>query len=144
VSLSGVRAYPTGFALSIIAALRDGHLRGDPFGMHVHFRSPKTGQHEPPPDVLRVHVTYPDGATASLAERVHPPEGERPRLYARSQGGRGADRHYAGDFWIAPLPPDGDVSFMTEWVNEGIDLTRVEIDGQLIRDAAQRAERLFD
>jgi hypothetical protein len=144
VTLSGVRAYPSGFALSIIATLRDGHMRGDPFGMHIHFRSPEAGQHEPPPDVLRVNIAYPDGTTTSLGERVHPPEGERPRLYARSQRGGGTERRYVGDFWIAPLPSVGDISFMTEWVNEGIDLTRVDIEGQLIRDAAQRAERLWD
>jgi hypothetical protein len=142
VTLSGVRAYPVGFSLSIIAALRDGDMRGDPFGMYVHFRSPQTGQPEPPPDLLRVQITYSDGATSPLG--LSPLEGEPSRLTVRSQGGGGGRRRHRDEFWIAPLPPDGDVSFVTEWVNEGIDLTRIAIDGQLIRDAAQRAVQLWD
>jgi hypothetical protein len=46
-------------------------------------------------------------------------------------------------FWLWPLPPSGPVTFACEWPKYGIPLTRHEFDGNLIRDAGQRATELW-
>jgi len=42
-----------------------------------------------------------------------------------------------------PLPPPGPLSFVCEWPAAGIPLSRAQIDGQSIIDAAPRAQTIF-
>src|SRR5437763_13533773 len=54
-------------------------------------------------------------------------------------GGGGIDNEYKQEFWAWPLPGEGTVAFVCEWPAHDIPETRIEIDGQLFADAAQRA-----
>lgn len=42
-----------------------------------------------------------------------------------------------------PLPPSGPLSFVSEWPAAGIPLSRAQIEGQSIIDAATRAQTIF-
>ena len=44
---------------------------------------------------------------------------------------------------MQPLPPPGPVTFAVEWPAMGIEETLHEIEGQLFRDTAERARRIF-
>jgi len=46
-------------------------------------------------------------------------------------------------YWVWPLPPSGPVAFIAEWPSYGIPESRVEVEAQLIIDAAARALRLW-
>jgi hypothetical protein len=41
------------------------------------------------------------------------------------------------------LPPEGALTFVTEWPSEGIALTKIDFDSAAVRDAATRAEELW-
>ena len=38
--------------------------------------------------------------------------------------------------WVHPLPPDGPVTFVVSWLEQGVAETAVELDGAAIREAA--------
>ncbi len=56
-----------------------------------------------------------------------------------SRGGSGGHRRAKTGYWLWPLPPAGPLAFVCEWPGEEIGLTRREIDGHAVRDAAGRA-----
>jgi len=58
-------------------------------------------------------------------------------------GGGGGGRSWDQDFWVHPLPPEGPVTFVASWLEYGVTETRVELDGAVIREAAQRAVTLW-
>jgi hypothetical protein len=76
---------------------------------------------------------------ADRSSRGGEPEG--PVLLGR--GGRGGGSEWRRAFWLWPLPPAGPLSFVCEWPAAGIPVSRVEIDGQVVVDAAARATVVF-
>jgi hypothetical protein len=47
------------------------------------------------------------------------------------------------DYWIWPLPPPGAVTFVCEWPKLEIPESQATIEGEAIREAAGRAERVW-
>jgi hypothetical protein len=47
------------------------------------------------------------------------------------------------DYWIWPLPPPGAVTFVCEWPKLEIPETQATIEGEALREAAGRAERVW-
>ena len=60
-----------------------------------------------------------------------------------SHGSQGNQRAWNAQFWLWPLPPPGPLVFVTEWPIAGIDLTRVEVDADLILEASLEAQELW-
>jgi hypothetical protein len=58
-------------------------------------------------------------------------------------GGSAGGGRFDFEFWVWPLPPDGPLAFVTQWAEESIDLTRVEIEAAAIRAAGERSEPLW-
>jgi hypothetical protein len=58
-------------------------------------------------------------------------------------GGQGGEREWQQDLWIWPLPPTGPLTFAIEWRTRQIPLTTHEVDADIIREAAERAQALF-
>ena len=58
-------------------------------------------------------------------------------------GGGGSDRSWDGNLWVHPLPPEGPVTFVVSWLEQGVAETGVELDGAAIREAARRAVILW-
>lgn len=82
-------------------------------------------------------------STATASDQVQaPPEPEAPLLTAH--GGAGSDSRWDQNCWIWGLPPDGPMGVVVEWRAEGIEETCVEIDSAVIRDAASRAETVWE
>jgi hypothetical protein len=65
-----------------------------------------------------------------------------PVLVHRRAGGGGG--RWLQTCWVWPLPPPGSLGFVCEWPAAGIGLSLVEIEAQLIIDAAERAEFLWE
>ena len=142
VAVAGVTAYPAGLELTVSVRRRGKGrtaLEEPPFGFH---RAPRG---EIPAEVLRFGVQFADGRRAtSLGGFSCPPEQapSHPTLTPRGGGGGGAQWDFG--FWLYPLPPPGPLTFVCEWPSEGIELTRREIDGETIRQAAERAKVLWE
>jgi hypothetical protein len=143
VLVSGLRAYRTGFDLTLTAILRvaSREFRA-PDAMQ---RRPALGE-QPDPGFLRFGLRFADGrATANLPRNPPPALGDPattgPVLVASSGGGD--SRRYDMHQWVWPLPPAGPLTFVCEWPRWGIPETAADIDAQLVLDAAARSHDLW-
>src|SRR5215475_12783444 len=134
VAIGSVRAYPNGFEFTLHTRLRGedetGPGRGDPLERHGWRRGSRA-----PDEGLRLGVGYADGRRAA-APSGHPrPGDDRGRLVVLQNGGGGSGRSWDGNLWVHPLPPDGPVTFVVSWLEQGVAETAVELDGAAIREA---------
>jgi len=146
VLLNGLVAYSTGVELELAVRRRTYPPEHDHWARmppEVH-RLPSGAL---PDDVLRFGIEFSDGRRVTTLDPFPdfdvrtgvPPD--RPVLIP--QGGGGDGRRWDQRYWLWPLPPSGPLAFVCEWPGEGIGLTRVEMDAQLVLDAAGRAEVLW-
>jgi hypothetical protein len=143
VGLSGLTAYPNGFAFLLTVILREEDHRGRVF--HLGFHRDFVDDEPPAPEFLRVGVQYADGTTATNLGGYPGPleEGAEDPLLLLQDGGGGGGRRYEQGYWVWPLPPPGPVTFVCEWPAYGIAESQTEVDAQLIRDAAARAVTIW-
>ena len=145
VAVGSLRAYPNGLKFVVHVRLR----RDDntsPYGLHDPF-----GNHDPrdrgkpQDDLLRLGVLFADGRRTAnesgwRSERDYSESGE-PLL--RAEGSGGSSRHWDGDFWLYPLPPDGPLTLIVSWPAYGVTEARGELAASAIRAAAGRALDLW-
>jgi hypothetical protein len=140
-------AYSTGFELKIRATAigsyrsfaRDGDPGPDVFGRH--WPTADEPRDKLPSQLLRVGVRFADGrAATNISGHDSPVDG--PSLWALQGGGHGGRDSCAFDqgYWIAPLPA-GPVSISCEWPIAGIEVSRLDIQGETVLEAAQRVDR---
>jgi hypothetical protein len=130
-------AYPNGFEFTVHVHARDPEkFPPDPFG----WDGPGPRPAEP---VLWLGVLYADGRrTATTAG--HPRRSDGPAGLVLIPGAGGGDEHsWRTSFWIYPLPPEGPVTLVVSWPEQGIPEARGELDGTAIRAAARRAVVLW-
>lgn len=151
VHLSGIRAFPTGFAFHLLASLRDPRPDIDQgmFGPAGMFHgSGVSGGGALPDELLRFAFVHADGATASSLGG--PPMGlpdtpdaapEGPLLMQGGGGGGGGD--YRWDYWHWPLPSPGTTRIVCEWPAAGIERVVTSFDTTPFVEAAGRAEQLW-
>lgn len=147
VCVTRLGAYPSGFELDLVTMGAGEGDELDPllFGgrrMHARVRS---GEQGIPPEMLRFGVEFADGAKATntSAGRFRDLHEEPTGPVLNTGGGGGGGGNWRQSLWVWPLPPPGPLTFVCEWPAAGINLTRHEIDAQLVLDAATRAEVIF-
>jgi hypothetical protein len=135
-------AYPNGFRFTVsLRRRRAWEGRGDD---PIHLWHTVRGG-EIPPEALRLGIQLGDGSKATVFDghrwfsTVERPEG--PVLIQR--GGSGGMHSWELGFWAWPLPPPGPVGFVCEWPSEGVALSRSVVDAEIIHEAAERAETLW-
>jgi hypothetical protein len=139
IAIGGLAAYPNGFSFTLVVVLR----REDRRNQLLHHAFHRDYGEPPAPEFFRLGVRFADGGTATNLGNW-PPFGDEPTAPMLStEGGGGGGRRYDMTYWVWPLPPPGPVTFVCEWPAGGIAESRVEIDGQLILDAAGRAVELW-
>jgi hypothetical protein len=141
IAVMNARAYPTGleFTVSVRRPRGRSALEEPPFGCR------RVSRDEIEPEVLRFGVQFSDGRKAtSLGGFTRPPDQEPPGPVLVMRGGGGGGGQWDHGFWLYPLPPPGTLAFVCEWPSEGIELTRLEIDAELVREAAKDAEMLWE
>ena len=141
VAAGSVRAYPNGFEFTVHVRLRREDETGerwalDPFTRHSRGRSE-------PQDALRLGLMYADGRRVASSDGPDPAADDPGRLILHPEGGGGDSVTWHADFWVHPLPPDGPVTLVVSWLEQGIAEARAELDGAAIRAAAQRAVTLW-
>lgn len=138
VAVLDLVAFSTGCTFDVAIRQRTRKNGGSPF-------HPFHDHGEWRPDALHFGLQFADGAKATSDRTMwhggpdHTPKG--PMLMPH--GGGGGARSWDMNMWLWPLPPPGPLAFVCEWQAEGIALTRREIDGGLILDAAGRVEQLW-
>jgi hypothetical protein len=138
IGVSGFRAFPNGFEMTLTVLLRE----EDPWGRGMMFHRMHEGG-PPGEEFLRFGVLFADGSSATnLGDRHIGPDEPTPPLL-RQQGGGGGGRRFDFRYWVWPLPPAGPMALVVEWPWKGIAETRAEIDTQPIREAAGRAIQVY-
>jgi hypothetical protein len=138
-------AFPTGFEFEVVAQFRSAGRPWDPMHGIAGLRGRSGDEYGVLSDEhLRIGIQFADGRKAT---NVGPPmwfvpEGsEGPMLHP---GGGGATETMAHTtYWAWPLPPPGPLAFVCEWPKFGIELTRQEIDGEVLVAAAAQAIELW-
>jgi hypothetical protein len=145
VYLSGFTVYPTGFELTTYVVAKDESSELDPFGIEHRLRARR--RDTLPPELLRFGFQFADGSKATNTgsefdfDEEEGPEPTSPRM--SNTRGRSIDGAWEQTFWVWPLPPPGDLEFVCEWPDAGLQLTRVGLDAGAILAAASRAQVLF-
>jgi hypothetical protein len=143
VGLTGIRAYPTGFACTLHLRLRQ-IIAGEQsfFGTGMFDMLELDPAGELGDYYLRVGVGFADGRKATNLQRHRDLEnGSAPdppvlRLF-RWEGYDLLAQEV--DVWVYGLPPPGPLAFVCEWPARNIPETRAELDARLVLEAAARA-----
>ncbi len=146
VMLTGLRAFPTGVAMTMHV-----HTRGrlPRFSLHDElFDGPFDHNQDEAwqRDRLKWGFEYADGRRATnlgpwpdLGSTDQPPD--HPVLMG---GGGGGDGHTADrDYWLWPLPPAGPLMVVCEWLQLGIERTSSRLEGAAVVAAAARARAVW-
>ncbi len=141
VAVTGVHAYTSGIAFTVSVRLR--HERVLPGRHDLHdvvsgWRGSSDGQ-------LLLGAEFADGRAASTAGLGRAPAADsgldQPLLVPG--GGGGSERHADHEYWLAPVPPPGPLTLVVACTALGIAETAVEVDGDLLVQAAARSEVLW-
>jgi hypothetical protein len=144
VAITNGAGYPTGFELTLTLRRRREAGFLDPFTWHyVHARSDRP---ELPDEAFRFGIQFADGRKATNVGTPWPedPENAPEGPVLVPHGGGGGGHTFRQELWVWPLPPAGPLALVCEWPSEGLGITRVEIDAELVLDAARRAEILWE
>jgi hypothetical protein len=134
--------YRTGVEFTIELQLRseDEDLIEVPWELHR--RRPRSGGL--PDEFLRFGVEFADGSSwsnlDSFPASTEPPAGP----FVMSQGGGGGNGRWSMNQWLWPLPPAGPLTIIAEWPKYGIAESRATVDAGKLREAAERAENLWE
>lgn len=167
VVVSRIVAYPVGFSMNTIVLARPGTRlpdngsrlgRPDQSRTGLRMATFDSGPHPlDEEDGLVLSLQFADGspATAQGAHRRHqrfesyPKEAlaamERPPhpFIDQTGGGFTSTRHERW-YWVAPLPPPGQLKLVIHWKAAMLRDTETAIDAQVILDAAGRANRIWE
>jgi hypothetical protein len=134
VWLTSLVAQSSGFALGVMRQVKDGS------DLDLHVLPVQYLQGGPTGDVFRFGVEYASGARATNVD-------EQCHIRRRSAKLEVVFRDYPENSatevaWCTPVPRSGSVAFVCEWPAAGIALTRHQLDGAAIRQAAALSTRL--
>lgn len=157
VVLIELRAFREGCLLEVNAVARRGDqperewMGSRTAGLPLFFHSSQPG--EPlPPQLLRFGVQFADGRKATTIRRwpgygEPQPEPEPPVLRALAGHGKTAMDDVVDvsqPLWLWPAPPAEMFDLVVEWPAAGIELTRYQLDGGRIAEAAVHAGPYWD
>jgi hypothetical protein len=152
VWIPALTVYPDGFEFEVEIRHRlDDEEFEHPFFMAHHPRHRRRAASEGlPAELLRLGIEFADGRKATNLDGPHWLRPEEPDaqpegpLLQPSGGGGGGGGRWRHGFYVWPLPPAGTLTFVCEWPAVTIELTRSEIDTDLLRAAAAEAVVLWE
>jgi hypothetical protein len=151
--------YPQGFEVTLSLRRPRTSVLDEERVEHIHSANEQWLYDLNAPDTgLRIEVDYPDGTTF-LSEDEPPVLAAEMDLSSPYGPSGAADRHFASliglgstgaefvtetNYWVAPIPSPGTLTFRCEWTRGGIRLNEVSADASLIREAASRSVALWE
>jgi hypothetical protein len=147
LTIERLTAFETGFTFAVVIRGQPSDdlwgERWDPFGDRHHQRRRRRASEGMDFDMLLFGIQFSDGSKATNLGNRHPEDDPPIPPVLFEGGGGGGDTQWHVNYWVWPLPPLGPVAFVCEWPGRGIPLSRVEIEAELIHNAAARAEILW-
>jgi hypothetical protein len=143
VRVQHLTVFPDGFEFEVVAHFRPTGDTWDPMHGLAGLRGKPGDEYGVLSDEhLRFGIEFADGRRAT---NVGPPmDVVAAGTIGLNPSGGGATASMAhSTYWAWPLPPPGPLAFVCEWPKYGIDLTRHEIDSELLRWAAAQAVELW-
>lgn len=144
------RVYPFGFGFAV-NVLRQPRPPGEDYDVRTEspFRGDRRarGRDAEPGRDLRFGVRFADGRSAAtgpdfVSPRVIGPRPEPPLISMR--GGHGGNGFWQQMHWVWGLPEKGDLDLVYSWLAEEVPESRLELDGDVLRNAAGHAMVLWD
>lgn len=97
-----------------------------------------------PDELIRLGIVFADGSSWSNLDAWYPTWDEAPAgPVLMSRGGGGGGNSWSMEQWLWPLPPEGELTFVTAWPKYGIAETTAVLDATALRAAANDAIRLW-
>ena len=136
VALRGIEVWPEAMTLRLGVYSRDSLHEGRSGSLIDHRRIPDY-------NALLIGVLYPDGSRASSETISVPSASEPDQPVLRAQGGGGTQFRLDHQVFVWPLPQDGPLTLVVQWLDRGIKETHTGVDGAAIRAAAHEAGELW-
>ncbi|SEP33043.1 hypothetical protein [Amycolatopsis saalfeldensis] len=136
VALRGIEVWPEAMTLRLGVYSRDSLHEGRSGSLIDHRRIPDY-------NALLIGVLYSDGRRASSETISVPSASEPDQPVLRAQGGGGSQFHLDHQVFVWPLPQDGPLTLVVQWLDRGIKETHTALDGAAIRAAAHEAGELW-
>jgi hypothetical protein len=93
---------------------------------------------------IRFVIGFPDGSrTREGPAAPAAPDDPSSTPFLLSRGGGGNSERWRQDWWLAPLPPEGKVTFAVAFEAAGVTESVAEVDGGVFAEAAAKAEQLW-
>jgi hypothetical protein len=148
VGITQLEAFSTGFQFTLAVRLRRARPELGSSGLWMLISPPRhRGIDTPLSNRLLLGIEYSNGQRASTLQdmRMMGPGAEvaGQELMLVEQGGGGADLSVDQRYWVAPLPPDGPMTFVLAWPGLGMPESRTVVDSVAIRAAAERSQVLW-
>ena len=147
VTLTGLRAFPTGLEMRLKVLVRGRIGRRD---LHSEVFDGPFERRDRPASGFRWGFELADGRRATNVDPFedlypeNPAEGWVPSRPVLNGGGGGGSRHSVErDQWLWPLPPPGRLRVVCQWPDQGIELTTTDLDAEPFIEAAGRAVPLW-
>ncbi len=142
VAITSACVFTTGLSFHVSVRLRQDR-RGGSHRVSEMIGGDSSREREVPAEQqLWFGVEYPDGRTATTAWRSGSDTGED-SIHLWCRGGHGGSRVYDTEYWLAPLPPAGSLTFVCAWPLFDIPETRTVVDAEPILEALSQAETLW-
>ncbi|MEC3980022.1 hypothetical protein [Amycolatopsis sp. H20-H5] len=136
VALRTAEVWPEAVTLRLSVYSRDSLLDEPGEGLIDHRRVPDY-------NALLVGVLFADGTRAS-SETISVPSAAQPGgPVLRAKGLGGTQFQVEHEIFLWPLPPEGPLTVIVQWLHRGIAETHTELDGAAIRAAAKDAGEIW-
>jgi hypothetical protein len=133
--------YPAGLEFTLVLLMRDSNyeLQDIPWELH---RRPRAG--ELPDDFIRFGLVLADGSKWTNLDWREPwGEAEVTGPIVSGRGGGGGGDAWEMSYWLWPLPPEGEITFVASWPVHGIPESTATIDSTELRERATEAENIW-
>ncbi len=141
VAVDRFRVYPNGldFTIALIRREDEDDHRHVPWEL---FR--RRNKAEVPDEFMRLGILFADGSKWTNLERWIPGDDEDVSgPIVMDRGGGGGGKLWEMSYWLWPLPPPGDITFVVSWPSEGIAEQTVTLDAAELRQRAADAEQIW-
>ncbi|HEY7456972.1 MAG TPA: hypothetical protein VH703_06820 [Solirubrobacterales bacterium] len=145
IYLACLWVFPAGFEFDVFVVAKEEPDELDPFSFGHQYEAEESG--DIPAAQLRLGFLFGDGTKATNTGERFDWEGdfESPPKAPVMSGARGSGGggNWSQSFWVWPIPPAGPLTFLCEWPQARIPLTRLEMEAEPIIEAASRAQQIF-